>query len=77
MTLWRFPEETVEDADRCLHRPECAKLGDTTEVDRDEPSGSSDGPRPIRHPAGSSVRYDTAPRECWDCRPAVEMVLGV
>jgi hypothetical protein len=62
MTLWRFPEETVEDADRCLHRPDCAKLADATEVDR--------------HPAGSSVRYDKAPRECWDCRPEVELVLG-
>ena len=59
--LWRFQDETIEDSDGVLHRPTCTELAGVTD----------------RHPAGSSVRRDIAPRECWACRPDLEIVLGV
>ena len=62
--LWRFTDETVEDtAIGMLHRQHCAEIDHTHELDV--------------HPAGSSVRRDVAPRECWSCRPETELVLGV
>ena len=61
--LWRFVHETVEDSDGKLHRIGCRELADAAERDR--------------HPEGSSIRCDVAPRECWSCRPELELVLGV
>jgi hypothetical protein len=46
-----------------LHRPGCAKLADAVEV--------------VEHPAGAELRRDRALSECWDCRPVMELVLGV
>jgi hypothetical protein len=61
--LLRFREETVEDvAVNTLHRPGCGELDGAADLDS--------------HPAGSSVRRDVAPRECWSCQPTVELVLG-
>jgi len=31
----------------------------------------------IEHPAEAELRRDAAPQECWYCRPAIELVLGV
>ena len=59
--VWRFKHETIEDTAGVLHRPDCLERSDEVE----------------RHPAGSSIRRDVAPRECWSCRPEVELVLGV
>ena len=60
--LWRH--ETIEDtADRMLHRADCPYLDDAGET---EP-----------HPAGSSIRRDVAPRECWSRRPEIDLELGV
>ena len=62
--LWRFTDETIEDTDTgTLHRLACVELDRTHELDH--------------HPAGSSVRREVAPRECWSCRPELELVLGV
>jgi hypothetical protein len=62
--LWRFTNETIEDtATRMLHRQYCGEIDHTHPLDV--------------HPAGSSVRRDLAPRECWSCRPEIELVLGV
>jgi len=60
---WRFDEDTVENlADGTLHRAGCAEL------DADQPLD--------HHPAGSSQRRDSAPRECWACRPDVRIVMS-
>jgi len=62
--LWRFTDETVEvTATQTLHRPGCSQLDDAGET---EP-----------HPAGSSIRRDVAPRECWSCRPEIDLEVGV
>jgi hypothetical protein len=61
--LWRFTHETIEDANGKLHRVGCEEL--------------EAGPVRDRHPEGSSVRYDLAPRECWSCRPQLELVIGL
>jgi len=62
--LWRFEDETVEDtAIGMLHRKHCGEIDHTHELDV--------------HPAGSSIRRDVALRECWACRPEIELVLGV
>jgi hypothetical protein len=62
MPLWVITEDTVEQAGT-LHRPGCPELDEEAEVEQ--------------HPAGSALRRRIAPRECWTCKPAVEMVLGV
>lgn len=59
--LWRFTDETIEDEDGVLHQPDCEQAAAVAD----------------RHPAGSSMRRDVAPRECWSCRPELEIVLGV
>ena len=62
--LWRLSHVTVEvPATNTLHRPGCARLADAAEL--------------IEHPAGAKLGRDTAPHECWQCRPALELVLGV
>jgi hypothetical protein len=62
--LWRFADETIEDTEtQTLHRPGCRELDGASEVDP--------------HPAGSSITRDLAPRECWSCRPEIELELGV
>jgi hypothetical protein len=62
MPLWIVTEDTVEQAGT-LHRPRCPTLDEAAEVER--------------HPAGVAIRRKIAPKECWICEPAVEMVLGV
>jgi hypothetical protein len=61
--LRRFNHETVEDADGKLHHVGCKEL--------------EAAPVRDRHPEGSSVRCDLAPRECWSCRPELDLMLGV
>ena len=62
--LWRFTHDAVEDTDiGMLHRPTCGEIGHAHALDQ--------------HPAGSSVRREFALRECWACRPQIELVLGV
>lgn len=42
------------------------------------PAGEIDHAHTIdEHRAGSSIRREIAPRECWACEPTVELVLGV
>ena len=61
---WRFPQETLEEiGSGVLHRPECRELDTSAALDV--------------HPAGSSVERDVAPRECWSCRPELDLLLGV
>jgi hypothetical protein len=61
--LWRFAHDTVEDDTGTLHRLGCERLADARKRDR--------------HPDGSSIIPEVAPRECWSCRPELELVLGV
>jgi hypothetical protein len=61
--LWKFAHETVEDQAGRMHRPGCKRLATTPEIER--------------HAAGTALRRDIAPQECWACRPQLEMVLGV
>jgi hypothetical protein len=61
--LWRFVNETIEDRDtRQLHQRGCTVLDAQarTEV----------------HPAGSTVRRNGTPHECWACQPLVIPVLA-
>jgi hypothetical protein len=61
---WKFTHDTVEDLTaNTLHRPGCDELEPETPVET--------------HPSGSAVARDVAPRQCWTCRPDIEMVLGI
>jgi hypothetical protein len=62
MPIMVVTEDTVEQVGT-LHRPGCPKLDEGSEAER--------------HPAGSALRRRVAPKQCWTCEPAVEMVLGV
>lgn len=60
--LWRFEHDTFEDNAGTMHRAGCDRL---------ERDGTVE-----YHPAGSTVRRDSAPKECWHCQAELEIVLG-
>jgi hypothetical protein len=57
---WKVTNETVEEPDGTMHRPDCPRLGQTI---REE------------HRRGALIERNVAPKECWHCEPGVEMVL--